>query len=303
LKRAEKEVDFILKHDITPLYYLDEAYPKRLKYCDDGPVMIFCKGKMCLNAEKTIAIVGTRKATEYGRAICKELVGSLAPQDPLIVSGLAYGIDICAHNTAVKNDLQTVAVLGHGLDRIYPVQHKKIVIEMLTNGGVITEFLSHTKPDRENFPQRNRIIAGMSDAILVVESGIKGGSMITASIANSYNRDVFAIPGRVGDPHSAGCNFLIKSNRAVLVENAEEIEKEMNWERKQSLRSIQKSLFTELSEDEKTIMKFIDINGKASIDEIALRTEMTISTVSASLLELEFKGMVRTQPGKLFERT
>lgn len=301
LDRAKREIAFIEQHGIRPLFYLDADYPKRLKHCEDGPVMLYTKGEMDLNVQKTLAIVGTRKASEYGKKICRQVIEALSQHNLLIISGLAYGIDICAHDAALKNGLQTVAVLGHGLDRIYPAVHRKTVMKMMACGGLATEFLSGTKPERENFPQRNRIIAGMADATLVIESGLKGGSMITASIAGSYNRDVFALPGRSTDPASAGCNYLIKSNRAAMVESAEDIEREMGWQIQDTRKSVQQQLFADLSPEEQKLVSLLREKGKTGIDEIALLMELPMSKVAALLLELEFKGVVRALPGKIFE--
>ncbi len=230
LKRAEKEIKFIEKHGVTALFYTDIAYPQRLRHCEDGPILLYFKGNTDLNNSKTIGIVGTRSATTYGKQVCEQIINDLASLNVLVVSGLAYGIDITAQKYALEKGLHTVGVVAHGHDRIYPSEHKKYADLMYNQGGVISEFMSETKPERENFPKRNRIIAGMCDALLVVEAKESGGALITAEIANSYNRDVFAIPGRLNDEHSAGCNKYIKQNKAALVQSAKDIIEMMNWD-------------------------------------------------------------------------
>jgi len=245
--KAEEEIKFIEKYNISCLFYLDDDYPNRLKHCEDSPVTLFVKGNCNFNTPKILSIVGTRSATSAGKQICTNIIADLVKNHPdiLIVSGLAYGIDIAAHKASLVNNIKTVAVLGHGLDSIYPSVHKIIATKIVKQGALISEFLSKTIIDKNNFVKRNRIIAGISDATLVVESGIKGGSLITANIANSYNRDVFAVPGRIDDKYSEGCNFLIKTNRAALVENASDINYMLGWESSKSeKRIIQKELFT-----------------------------------------------------------
>ncbi|MBN4062210.1 DNA-processing protein DprA [Bacteroidales bacterium AH-315-I05] len=299
LSQAEEEIEFIEKNSITPLFYLDKGYPIRLKHCDDSPVMLYAKGNMNLNAEKVVSIVGTRNATNYGKKICEKLVEELARHNVLIISGLAYGIDILSHKAALKNNLQTVAVLGHGLDKIYPQQHRSTSAKMLGNGGLVTDFLPNTKPDRENFPKRNRIVAGLADAVIVIESAASGGSLITAEIANSYNRDVFAVPGKIGDNYSEGCNWLIKINKAALLESAKDIQYLMGWE-KQGKKSVQKKLFVDLNSEEELLVKLLKQNGEIPIDRICLQTDMPMSKTSSVLLKLEFKGVVRSLPGKVY---
>jgi len=302
LDRAEKELIFIRKNKITPHFYLDDSYPQRLKYCEDGPLVLFSLGKMKMNENKIISIVGTRKPTEYGKSFCEKLVSDLAEQHVTVVSGLAYGIDICAHRACVQNNLPTIGVLAHGLDMIYPSAHRSTAKKMLENGGLLTEFLSKTNPDKENFPKRNRIVAGMTDATLVIETSVKGGSVITANLANDYNRDVYALPGRAGDEYSAGCNFLIKSNRAALFESAEDIVKMMGWEKKdeKNKKQVQQKLFMDLDENEKIIVDFLKEKGDSQLDVIAMETESPVSKISSLLLTLEFKGIVRSMPGKKY---
>ena len=301
LTRAEEEIDFIERHGLNPLFYLDKDYPTRLKHCDDGPIMLYTKGNMDLNTKRTISIVGTRNATEYGKRMCQEIVEGLAALDVLVVSGLAYGIDICAHKASVKNNIQTVAVVAHGHDRIYPGSHKSTVERMYENGGIVTEFISYTNPDRENFPKRNRIIAGLSDAVIVVESAKRGGALITADIANSYNRDVFAVPGMLGAQYSEGCNWLIKVNKGALLESVQDLEYIMGWEPRDSKKkTIQKKIFVELAPSEKVLIEIIR-RGSIGIDTLTLEAKMSTSTVSSLLLNLEFAGVVKCMPGKVYQ--
>jgi DNA processing protein len=301
LQRAEKELVFIERYHITPLFFQDKGYPHRLKNCLDSPVMLFYKGTADLNSSRVVGIVGTRKATEYGKSVTHDLVGGLVQQQVLVVSGLAYGIDSCAHRYSLDFGLNTVGVLGHGLDTVYPWLHRPLAERMLTQGGLITEFLSATRPDRTNFPKRNRIIAGMCDAIVVVEAGLKGGALITADIANSYNRDVFAVPGRVTDPFSDGTNFLIRTNRAALVQKADDIEYLMGWKKVTGpAQATQRKIFIEMTPDEERIVTLLQETGQLSIDEICIQTETPMSKASASLLNLEFEGIVKCLPGKVY---
>ncbi|MBE0637989.1 MAG: DNA-protecting protein DprA [Bacteroidales bacterium] len=302
LQRAEEEIAFIEKHNITPLFYLDKNYPDLLKHCADSPVMLYYKGNASLNVTKIISIVGTRKATDYGKEVCEKLIRGLAEYNVLVLSGLAYGIDTCAHRSALENKLNTVAVLGHGLDRIYPFMNRGLATKMLEHGGLLTEFMSKTLPDRENFPQRNRIIAGMADATVVVEAAKSGGALITAAIANSYSRDVFAIPGRIGDTWSEGCNLLIRDNKAALIQDASDLAMLMGWENnKDKKQGRQPALFTELSPDEEKIVGIMRVNGNMGIDEITIKSDLPTSKVASVLLNLEFQGVVRALPGKIYK--
>jgi DNA processing protein len=304
MKRAEEEIAFIRKHQITTYFITDIGYPHRLKHCDDSPLLLYYKGNGNLNHERILAVVGTRNASDYGQKMCEEIIGSLAELDVCIVSGLAYGIDIYAHKAALQNNLSTIAVLAHGLDKIYPGVHKPTAKKMLEQGGLLTEFTTNTKPDRENFPSRNRIVAGMTDAVLVIESAVKGGAMITANIASSYNRDVFAVPGRTNDEYSLGCNYLVKTNRAALVESAEDIAYQLGWAKAneaKSKRPSQLAIFNELKDDEKVLVKILQQDGKLAIDSICHRSKLSLSKVSSSLLTLEFQGIVRSLPGKIYE--
>ena len=301
LEKAEKEIEFIQKHDINTLFYLDKNYPKRLKQCDDGPVIMYSKGNTDFNTSKIISIVGTRNATHIGRETCENLIIELKNNghNPLIVSGLAYGIDICAHRTALNNNLQTVAVLGHGLDRIYPATHRETAKSIMQNGALLTEFLHESKVERTNFVKRNRIIAGLADATIVVESAAKGGALITASIANSYSRDVFAFPGRTTDKYSTGCNHLIKTNKAALIENAVDLEYFLQWDTKNK-QAVQTSLFNDLSEEEQSFVNLIEKNDEMHIDNIATELEKPISVVASTLFTLEFAGIIKALPGNMY---
>lgn len=303
-ERAEQEILFIKKNNITPLFYLDKAYPTRLKNCADAPVMLYYKGSASLNAEKIISIIGTRNATDYGRNMCEKIIDGLAAHQVTIVSGLAYGIDITAHKSALKNNLPTIGVMAHGHDRLYPSAHKSASEKMIDKGGLLTEFISETNPDKENFPTRNRIVAGIADAILVIESGIKGGSLITTDIALSYNRDVFAVPGNAGEKFSAGCNNLIRTNKAALVETAEDIAYMMGWEQKDKINKekiVQKKLFLDLKPEEKILVDLLQTSGKTDIDTICSNSKFSAGKASALLLQLEFSGIVKSLPGKLYE--
>ena len=300
LQRAESEIEFITKYNIQPLFYTDPAYPSRLLNCEDGPLMLYYKGKAQMNTARTVAVVGTRRATNYGKAKCEEILSDLQTKNILVVSGLAYGIDSCAHRRSLELGINTIGVLGHGLDRIYPAQNKKLAGRMVDQGGLLTEFMSGTNPDRENFPKRNRIVAGMVDAVLVVESDRKGGALITAGIANSYNRDVFSVPGRVGDDNSRGCHFLIKTNRAALIENGNDLAYFMGWDDVKVEKKSQQELFVDLTSEEKLIMETIREYGELAIDQITLKTKLSTSKVAASLLNLEFEGLVKSLPGKLY---
>jgi len=300
--RAEEELEFIEKFKITPLFIDSDQYPKRLKNCSDAPVMLYFKGDADLNSSKVISIVGTRNASDYGREICRSLISDLKTYNPLIISGLAYGIDSAAHREALKNSIPTIGVLAHGLDRIYPAQHRNMAEKMLESGGLITEFMSGTIPDRENFPKRNRIIAGMSDLTIVVEANIKGGALITAELANAYNRDVFAFPGRITDECSRGCNHLIKTNRANLITGIADIEYIMGWNR-ESPKPLQKqlSLLVDLNDEERRIADIIKEYGEITIDNLALLSSLQQSRLAVNILEMEMKGIVISMPGKVYK--
>ncbi|HSV89039.1 MAG TPA: DNA-processing protein DprA [Bacteroidales bacterium] len=299
--RAEKEMAFLEKNNLTTLFFLDKDYPTRLKHCDDGPIMLFVKGKALFNAEKVVGVVGTRSITDYGKAKCSEIVEGLVRHKALVVSGLAYGVDACAHKKALETGLETVAVLGHGLDRIYPPLHQHLAKKIAGQGALVTEFFTGTKPDRENFPKRNRIIAGLCDAIIVVEAASSGGALITANIANSYNRDVFALPGRSTDTFSRGCNWLIKTNKANLLEDIKDLEYIMGWICiRDNQKLIQPALFPELNPEEEELVNFLRQNPEASFDLLVAKTSFTVSKISALLLGLEFRGVIQPLPGKTF---
>lgn len=301
LQKAEKELTFINKNNITVSSFLDEDYPEKLKHCVDGPILLFQKGKINLKNKRIISIVGTRRITNYGKSFLTEFINDIKKFDPIIVSGLAYGIDIYAHQLALKNNLQTIAVLAHGLNNIYPKTHKKEALKMQENGGLISEFWSDSNPDRENFVKRNRIVAGLSEATIVVESASKGGSLITADIANSYNRDVFAVPGRTSDIYSNGCNQLIKSNKAAMITSVKDLEYILNWKTEQKPKVIQKQLFIDLDEQEQNIYDYLLKKGKQNLDVIALDCQYPIYKTATVLLHLELKGVAKPLPGKMFE--
>jgi DNA processing protein len=298
---AEQELTFIDKNSITALCFNDNSFPKRLSHCEDGPIVLFSKGDFDYNAQKVISIVGTRKATDYGKDFCEQLLENLKPHNPLIVSGLAFGVDICAHKEALKNNLPTIGVTAHGLDRLYPSQHKSIADQMLSNGGLVSEFLSGTKPDRENFPKRNRIVAGLADAIIVIESSKKGGSLITAELGNSYNRDVFALPGRITDSQSEGCNALIKQNKAHLLQSFKDLEYIMGWEAKTPKNNKQVQLFIELNPEEQLLFDLLKEQDKTNIDDLALKAKFPMSKTASILLEMEFNNIVKSLPGKMYK--
>lgn len=303
IEKAEKEYEFIQKENIKALYYLDEDYPERLKHCPDAPIILFVKGNIDLNCEKIISIVGTRKATERGKDLCTKLVSDLAERkhNPIIVSGLAYGIDVCSHKAALANNLLTAAVLGHGLNTLYPASHKHVADEILEKGALISDFMSYEWAEKTNFVKRNRIIAGLADATIVVESAPKGGALITADLANSYNRDVFAFPGRVNDNYSQGCNRLIKTNKAALIESVKDLEYILGWDPPGKIKkAIQKQLFRELSGEELKLVDILKKDGDLPIDSICLKAEFPVSKASPILLNLELSGVVKSLPGKVY---
>lgn len=303
LKDAEEELKFIEKNEIVCHYFLDDTYPEKLKHCIDGPIVLFQSGKINLNNQPIISVVGTRKITTQGIAFCENLVEQLASYNPVIVSGFAYGTDITAQRSAIKNNLQTIGCLAHGFDQIYPKAHKKYVADIEKNGGFFTDFWSTDNFDRNNFLKRNRIIAGLSEATIVIESAEKGGSLVTARIANSYNREVFAVPGRTTDSQSVGCNNLIKQQRAHLLSTPADIPYILNWQLQENKVLIQKKLFVDLDEDEKQVYVYLKENGKEILDIIALKCNMPTFKMASLLLTLELKGVVRPLPGKKFEIT
>ncbi|MFN8294918.1 MAG: DNA-processing protein DprA [Chitinophagales bacterium] len=303
-KRAEEELKFIEKNNIETVFYYDKRYPYRLLNCPDAPLFIFYKGNVDFNKERFVNVVGTRHCTEYGKEITEKLIADLAVHNVNLVSGLAYGIDICAHKAALKFDIQNIAVLAHGLDRIYPNQHRSIVEKLQQNGAIVSDFLSGTNPDRQNFPSRNRIVAGMTDATIVIESAVSGGALITADIANSYNRDVYAFPGRADDEYSKGCLQLIKNHKANLVTDARDIIEYMNWDlesKQKKNESVQSQLFIELTEQERVMYEFLKSSERTTIDEIHLKVNLSHSIISSLLLQLEMKGIIVSLPGKVYK--
>ncbi|RZJ48316.1 MAG: DNA-protecting protein DprA [Flavobacterium sp.] len=300
-EKANNELEFIKSNNVNVSFFQDENYPDRLKHCFDSPVLLFTAGNMDLRNKRIISIVGTRQITSYGTEFCRSLIEDLAPLNPIIVSGFAYGVDIVAHQFAMEQNLQTIGVLAHGLNQIYPKTHKKYVAKMEENGGFITEFWSSSNPDKEKFVRRNRIVAGMTEATIVIESADKGGSLITANFANDYNRDVFAVPGRVTDVYSKGCNNLIKTQKASVLTSAADLVYMLNWDIENKPKMVQRQLFVEMEPDEQKIYDFLLKNGKELLDTIALDCDFPIYKISGILINMELKGIIRPLPGKLFE--
>lgn len=302
LKEAEAELAFIAEQELKVFYYKDEAYPENLKHCIDAPFLFFGKGNLNFNNPRIISIVGTRKASWRAKEFCQNLVADLVPYKPLIVSGFAYGVDICAHQAAIENNLPTIACLAHGFKQLYPAAHKKYEAEMLYVGGFVSDFCSDAVFDRKNFLRRNRIIAGLSQATLVIESANKGGSLVTATIANSYNREVFAVPGHPTEILSEGCNNLIKTQQANLLTSVKDLVYMLNWDVEKNINK-QPVLFPALSEKEQIIVDAIQKLGKALLDELALETQIPTYNLVGELLNLELKGVVKPLPGKKYELT
>lgn len=302
LKEAEKEVLFIKENNIEVLYFEDDNYPEKLKHCIDGPMVLFQSGTINLKQQHIISIVGTRKITTSGIAFCEDLIEKLAIYNPVIVSGFAYGTDITAHKAAIKHKLQTIGCLAHGLNQIYPAVHKKYMVDVEKNGGFYTDFWSTDVFDRNNFLKRNRIIAGLSEATIVIESAEKGGSLVTADIAHSYNRDVFAVPGRTTDLQSIGCNNLIKHQKAHMLTTPLDVPYILGWKLEDDKKPvIQKQLFVELDETEKIIYNYLKENNKQLLDVIAIECNLPVFKIAGVLLNMELKGVIRPLPGKLFE--
>ena len=302
IKAAENELEYVHANAITSLYFTDKGYPEKLKHCIDSPLLLFQVGNINLKEKRIISVIGTRKITRHGIAFCEALIEQLAPYDPVIVSGFAYGTDITAQKAALSQQLQTVGCLAHGLNQIYPKAHKKYMSEIEQHGGFLTEFWTSDPFERTNFLKRNRIIAGMSEATIVIESAEKGGSLVTADIANSYGKDVFAVPGRVTDRQSMGCNTLIKTHQAHVLSQPLDIPYILNWELEPKKQlAVQQELFVTLAPQEQCIYNFLKTNGKQGLDDIALNCKIPTFTVVGLLLQLELKGLVRPLPGKLFE--
>jgi DNA processing protein len=302
LLKAETEMKFVEKNGIDLIFYTDSRYPKRLKNCNDAPALLFSKGQANLNMLHVVSIVGTRNATDYGKQLCHELIAELKQYHILITSGLALGIDVAVHKECVKMGVPTVGVLGHGLDRMYPAQNRATAEKMLELGGLLSEYPSGTIPDRENFPQRNRIVAGMADATVVIEAGIKGGALITAEIANSYNRDVFAFPGRVGDEYSEGCNFLIRNNKAALLTCVADLAYSLGWEKADNLRPAEQfTLPIGLALDEQLIFDILKQSSTPiAIDDLTIKANLPSSLLAMNLLNMEMQGYIRSLPGKAY---
>ncbi|MFV9483457.1 DNA-processing protein DprA [Christiangramia sp. ASW11-125] len=302
LKEAEKELGFIHKNKISVSYFKEDSYPEKLKHCQDSPLLLFSRGTINLNRKRILSIVGTRQISSHGISFCEQLIEDLAPLEPVIISGFAYGTDITAHKAAIRNNLQTVACLAHGLNQIYPKVHKRYMTEMEENGGFFTDFWSSDTFDRNNFLKRNRIIAGLSEATVVIESAEKGGALVTADIANSYDREVFAVPGRPGDKSSVGCNELIKSQNARVLTSAADIAYMLNWRNNENdLKPVQKKLFIDLEAEEQLLYDQLQLQGKTELDLLALQCKIPTFKTASLLLSMELKGAVRPLPGKLFE--
>ena len=303
MESAQQELDYILYHDIPYVSFLDKDYPPLLLQCHDAPLLLFYKGDVQWDNRPVISVVGTRKMTSYGRKFIEEFMRDIAEYRPIIVSGYAYGVDITAHLEALKNGLTTVAVMAHGLDITYPKAHEMYAAEILENGAFYTEYHHDEKIIREHFVERNRIVAGMSEAVIVVESNLKGGSMITAEIAQSYGRDVFAVPGRRDDVWSKGCNRLIRNNKAAILNNAEDLIYYLNWNKKTRKEPVVKQtrLFVELEGDEKVVFDYLKENGKTLLDNIAIDTGIPVYRLSSILLNMELSGYIEPLPGKIFQ--
>ena len=301
VKLATQELKYIKENKIAYSYFLAADYPTHLQHCIDSPILLFKDGNIDLSNNKIISIVGTRNMSSYGRDFCNKLIEDLAQYNPIIVSGFAYGVDICAHKAAIKNKLQTIAVLAHGLEEIYPKVHKKYIHQVNENGGFLTEFWHKEAPLRENFLKRNRIVAGISKATIIIESATKGGSLVTADIANSYDKDVFAVPGRTTDIFSKGCNNLIKNNQAFLLNSAEEIVKILNWDLNEKPKVIQQQLFLELNKNEQKIYELLHDKGAQLLDIISLECNIPMYQLAPILLQMELKGISKPLPGKMFE--
>ena len=299
LLRAEEELTFIEKNGIQLYYYQDPNYPVNLKQCVDAPIVLFTMGAVNFN-QRNISIVGTRNSTHYGKKMTDQLVADLAAYDIQVISGLAHGIDKVAHEAAIHNDLPTLGVLGHGLDTMYPAAHRPLAQRMLENGGLVTEFISGTIGEPSNFPRRNRIVAGLSEATVVVESSETGGSMITANLANDYNREVFAFPGFADKESSAGCNNLIKRSRAHLITNADDLVQTLAWEEVEADGTLSKAIFDDLNESESQLVSLFMERGDIDFDSLAVASNMDSSNISVHLFNLEMKGLIKTLPGKRY---
>jgi DNA processing protein len=300
LRKAEQQLILAEKDGAQLLFYTDEAFPFRLREIPDGPVILFAKGNIPFNAPKTIAIVGTRKATEYGKEQTFQLVQALLPWQPLIVSGLAYGIDIFAHTASLQHQLPTLAVMASGLQYIYPPAHAPVVKKMFSNGGIASEYEYGIKPEIGFFPARNRIVAGLSDAVVVIEAAEKGGALITAELANSYHREVFALPGNINQSHSKGCLHLIRDHKAHILTGVSDIVRIMNWDQK----VVKKKTFTlpeNASDSERQVLKLLQDQGEQGLDDLSWKTNIALNKLASLLLKLEFEGWLKSLPGKRYK--
>ena len=303
LSRAERELDFADKHGMRILYYLNSDYPRRLQHCYDSPMVLYCSGYTDLNVAKIIGVVGTRNVTDYGKLMTDKVISDLVADEVLVVSGLAYGVDTCAHYASVKYGLKTAAVLAHGLHTIYPPVNRNLARKIMDEGGcLLTEQISGTEPDRENFPKRNRIVAGMIDCLIVVESAAKGGALITAEIANTYDRDVFAFPGKIGDVYSEGCNKLIKENKANIMTDVEDLRYIMRWNEDKKVVAKQMRMFRDFSEDEQKVMDVFGNDNVIYLDKIITETTLSPTKIASILLSLEFDGVLTALPGKRYQK-
>ena len=303
LPRAERELDFAERNGIRILYYLNHDYPKRLQHCYDSPIIMYCKGVTDLNVSRIVGIVGTRNITDYGKMLTERIVEQLADDKVLVVSGLAYGVDTYAHNAALKNKLETAAVLAHGFQTIYPPLNKNLARKIVDSGGcLLTEHISGVEPDRENFPKRNRIVAGMIDCLIVVESAAKGGALITAEIANAYDREVFAFPGKIGDIYSEGCNRIIKENKANILTDIDDLRMIMRWNEDKKVTAKQMRMFRDFSEEEQKVMDAFGDENIVYLDKIITETMLSPTKIASILLSLEFDGVLSALPGKRYQK-
>ncbi len=304
LREAERELRWLEQKAVTLRFCTDgQQFPNRLRVYPDAPVLLYSKGALDVNHPRTVAIVGTRQPTEHGRRLTEQLVADLAEWDVVVISGLAYGIDVAAHRQAIRSSIPTLGILGHGLARIYPAEHRQVAERMVEQGGLMTEFVSWLQPEREHFPMRNRIVAGLADALIVVETGRQGGSIITAKLGNDYHKEVMALPGRPSDPQSEGCNWLIKTHRAHLVESADDVAYLMGWEKKGAERQAQLALFDQLSTEERQLIDLLRANGRLHIDQLMLESGSPQGTLLSLLLELECRNMIRSLPGQFYQLT
>ncbi|MDX2359450.1 MAG: DNA-processing protein DprA [Crocinitomicaceae bacterium] len=300
LEKSVAVVEHMNKHSINSIFYTSQDYPRRLRQCVDAPVLLYQKGASLLNEPKLVAIVGTRNASSYGKTIVQELIASFEGQNITVVSGLALGIDSYVHRYCLEYNVPTIGVLGHGFDRIYPSKNRELAKKMLQTGALLTEFIPGTDPDRENFPKRNRIVAGMTDATIVVESKQKGGSLITARLSNDYNRDVFAYPGNINVETSQGCNQLISEQKAHLIQSPDDFLRLMNWKEKETKQAVQKVLFSDLSPAQQTIVTVLSNVNKVQVDVLSLKSSLPITQLNQELFSLELEGIIRSVPGNAY---